>query len=76
MANRLLAITKFRCCYRPKTPGITIPNSCRAGLCGACRVKVVSGEVAQEYSPVLSALADDMALACCCVPQTDLVIER
>lgn len=56
--------------------GITIPNSCRAGLCGACRVKVVSGEVAQEDSPVLSALADDMALACCCVPQTDLVIER
>ena len=56
--------------------GIAIQNSCRAGLCGACRVKVVSGSVDQEDTPTLRYLKEGMALACCCTPQTDLVIEN
>ncbi len=58
--------------------GIYIANSCRAGLCGACKVTVVEGKYLQADVPAL--LPDDkansQALACCCVPQSDLVIEN
>ncbi|WP_117235114.1 hybrid-cluster NAD(P)-dependent oxidoreductase [Vibrio maerlii] len=56
--------------------GIPISNSCRAGFCGACKVTVESGQVEQ---PDVPALLDDeraggKALACCCIPQTDLEV--
>ncbi|MCL9780606.1 hybrid-cluster NAD(P)-dependent oxidoreductase [Vibrio sp. S4M6] len=54
--------------------GLSIANSCRAGLCGACKVTIESGKVNQ---PDVPALQEDernmgMALACCCVPETDI----
>lgn len=56
--------------------GVPISNSCRAGLCGACRVTVESGKVDQ---PDVPALQDNdrymgIALACCCVPETDIEV--
>jgi uncharacterized protein len=54
--------------------GISIASSCRAGLCGACRVSVISGDVAQAQAPALPLIGEGMALACCCVPQNDLTI--
>lgn len=57
--------------------GIFIANSCRAGLCGACKVTVTEGDYLQADVPAL--LPDDKAnrhvLACCCVPRSDVVLE-
>lgn len=56
--------------------GITLPWSCRAGICGSCKQQLVSGEVEQPQAPALSAAerAAGMILTCCCVPLTDVVV--
>ncbi|KHD23063.1 flavodoxin [Vibrio caribbeanicus] len=56
--------------------GLPIANSCRAGLCGACKVTVESGKVHQPDVPAITEEERNMgvALACCCVPETDLDI--
>lgn len=56
--------------------GLAIANSCRAGLCGACKVTLESGEV--EHADV-AAITDEerdsgQILACCSVPLTDVEI--
>lgn len=50
--------------------GIRVPYSCRAGICGCCRIKLLEGEV----NPLkLSARGDDGTILCCsCVPKTAL----
>jgi ferredoxin len=57
--------------------GVDLPNSCRAGLCGACMVKVIEGEVKQEQVPAITPqhVAEGYALACCCVPTSDIKAE-
>lgn len=56
--------------------GVPIANSCRAGFCGACKVKVESGKVHQPDVPALQEHERNMgmALACCCVPETDIEV--
>jgi ferredoxin len=56
--------------------GVPIANSCRAGFCGACKVKVESGKVHQPDVPALQDHERNMgmALACCCVPETDIEV--
>ncbi|WP_436856883.1 YcbX family protein [Citrobacter tructae] len=48
--------------------GIRVPYSCRAGICGCCRITLLEGEV----NPLKkSALGDDgTILSCSCVPKT------
>ncbi|MCG3102422.1 2Fe-2S iron-sulfur cluster binding domain-containing protein, partial [Enterobacter sp. DRP3] len=41
--------------------GIRIPYSCRAGICGCCRIKLVEGEVSALKK---SAIADDGTILC------------
>lgn len=59
--------------------GVWLPHACCHGLCATCKVQVVDGEVEQgEASPF--ALMDferdeGKCLACCAVPESDLVIE-
>ena len=59
--------------------GYNLPYGCRNGACGACKGKLVSGEVDYgEYQG--NALTDaekdaGLALFCCARPQSDLVIE-
>ena len=56
--------------------GLSLNNSCRAGLCGACRVTLESGDVEQEASPALNQRLKDagMILACCSIPKTDIEV--
>jgi hypothetical protein len=50
--------------------GIRVPYSCRAGICGSCRIKLVSGEVKALKK---SAISDDGTILCCsCIPAGDV----
>lgn len=59
--------------------GLTMPYGCRDGACGACRGKVLSGEVDHGKAQVHALSEDDraagFALFCCASAQSDLVIE-
>nr|WP_256495833.1 YcbX family protein [Citrobacter freundii] len=53
--------------------GIRVPYSCRAGICGCCRIRLVDGEV----SPLKkSAIGDEGTILCCsCIPKTAIRLE-
>ena len=57
--------------------GIEIENVCRIGVCGTCKVKLISGKVVMEMEEGLNDedRQQNMILACVAVPETDLVIE-
>ena len=59
--------------------GLIMPYGCRSGACGACRGKVLSGEVdhgeTQEFALSKADRATGQALFCCASAQSDLVIE-
>ena len=52
--------------------GLRIPYSCRAGICGACKMTLKDGQV----SPLkVSAVGKDgTILACSCIPASDIVL--
>lgn len=53
--------------------GIRIPYSCRAGICGCCRIKLVGGDVSALKK---SAIGDDGTILCCsCIPKTSIQLE-
>jgi ferredoxin-NADP reductase len=55
---------------------IVIPCGCASGICGTCRVKIVSGEVTMQHNGGLSP-EDEAAgyiLACSSRPRTDVTI--
>ena len=59
--------------------GFNLPYGCRNGACGACKGKVLEGQV-DDGDYQASALSDvekseGLALFCCAKPQSDLVIE-
>ena len=59
--------------------GYTLPYSCRDGVCGACKGKIVQGEV--DYGKYQASTLTEaeklagLALFCCAKPKSDLVIE-
>ncbi|WP_338505291.1 YcbX family protein [Erwinia aphidicola] len=53
--------------------GIKVPYSCRAGICGSCRVTLVSGEV-QAMKKGAERKEDGTVLSCSCIPSGDLVL--
>ena len=59
--------------------GYTLPYSCRDGVCGTCKGKVVSGQV--DYGKFQEGTLTDaekslgMALFCCAKPLSDLTLE-
>ena len=57
--------------------GIQIENGCRIGVCGTCKVKMISGTVVMDTEDALNDedKTNDVFLPCVGTPQTDLVIE-
>jgi len=59
--------------------GLVLPYGCRNGACGACKGKVLAGQVDfgahQPYALTDAEKAAGMALFCCARPLSDVVIE-
>jgi len=55
--------------------GIEADCLCRAGECGACRTRVIEGEVTYLREPKIK-LAEGDCLLCVSVPGSDLVLDR
>tara|TARA_R110000868_G_scaffold251251_3_gene508004 strand:- start:1393 stop:1662 length:270 start_codon:yes stop_codon:yes gene_type:complete len=53
---------------------IEIQYHCREGYCGACRSKLIKGEVEYTTDP-LAFIDDDEILPCCCNPMSNIEIE-
>lgn len=50
--------------------GLKIPYSCRAGICGCCKMKLIAGEVIPLTK---TAIKDDgVILSCSCIPKTNI----
>jgi ring-1,2-phenylacetyl-CoA epoxidase subunit PaaE len=58
-----------------KEAGLTLPYSCRAGVCASCRVKVVAGTVAMQRNQALEdwEVQAGFVLACQARPSSDQV---
>ncbi|WP_321324563.1 2Fe-2S iron-sulfur cluster-binding protein [Thiomicrorhabdus sp.] len=54
--------------------GFDMPYSCRGGNCGACSVRLISGEVEEIQSPAYEA-GDGEILTCSVIPLNDVEIE-
>lgn len=53
---------------------VHIHYHCREGFCGACRTKLIEGEVNYTTDP-LAYFDDDEILPCCCTPASALKIK-
>lgn len=58
--------------------GLILPYSCRAGMCGRCKVKLVEGQVEQLATDGLTQdeIKEDYILMCSCIPTTDITLSR
>jgi ferredoxin-NADP reductase len=58
--------------------GMRLPSSCRKGLCGTCKSKLVSGKVDMKHGGGIRQREIDQGffLPCCSKPLTDLVVEK
>lgn len=54
--------------------GFDVPYSCRGGNCGACEVRLISGEVELIQSPIYEPPKGSI-LTCSTIPVTDIEIE-
>ena len=59
--------------------GIYLPHACCHGLCATCKVQVVDGEVDHGVASTFALMDferdENKCLACCAIPQSDVVIE-
>lgn len=53
-----------------------IERQCSQGYCGACRMRVISGEVCYPGGKPLAYLSRGEVLACCAVPAGDVLLEE
>ncbi len=53
---------------------IEVHYHCREGYCGACRCRLLKGQVEYSVDP-LAYVDDDEILPCCCHPLSDIEIE-
>jgi len=61
-----------------ESAGLILPYSCRGGMCGSCKVKLVSGDVEQLADDGLMRDEEEQGyvLACSCIPLSDVVINK
>jgi glycine betaine catabolism B len=61
-----------------KAAGMRLPFSCAQGMCGTCKTKKLSGEVAMTHQGGIRKREIDagMVLPCCSKPLSDVVLER
>ena len=61
-----------------KKAGVRLPASCTKGMCGTCKVKLLSGEVQMKHAGGIRQREIDqgMVLLCCSTPVTDLVVDK
>jgi ferredoxin len=60
-----------------ESKGIQMESNCRIGVCGSCKVELLSGKVIMETEDALDE-ADrnqNMILPCVASPETDIVID-
>ena len=59
--------------------GVWLPFACGHGTCGTCKVQVLEGDVdhgdASSFALMDMERDEGKTLACCCTPESDLVIE-
>lgn len=53
---------------------IPIDYQCRAGFCGVCRTRLLSGDVTWLTQPI-ALIQPDEILPCCCQPQNNIEID-
>ncbi|WP_186197090.1 hybrid-cluster NAD(P)-dependent oxidoreductase [Burkholderia gladioli] len=58
--------------------GVRLPSSCSQGMCGTCKVKLVSGQVEMKHNGGIRQREIDqgMVLLCCSKPLSDLVVDK
>ena len=58
--------------------GLRLPASCTQGMCGTCKVKLVSGQVEMKHNGGIRQREIDqgMVLLCCSKPLSNLVIDK
>nr|WP_244163968.1 2Fe-2S iron-sulfur cluster binding domain-containing protein [Rhodococcus koreensis] len=56
---------------------MNMPSSCGQGLCGTCKVTLVSGEVDMQHNGGIrpKEIAQNKILLCCSKPRTPLVVD-
>ena len=61
-----------------RTAGLRLPSSCSQGMCGTCKVKLISGQVDMQHKGGIRQREIDqgMVLLCCSKPLSDLVLEK
>ena len=61
-----------------KRAGVRLPASCTQGMCGTCKVKLVSGQVDMRHNGGIRQREIDqgMVLLCCSKPLSDLVVDK
>ncbi len=58
--------------------GVRLPASCTQGMCGTCKVRLLSGEVDMKHAGGIRQREIDqgMVLLCCSKPLSDLVVDK
>lgn len=54
--------------------GHDVAYQCRSGYCGACRLKLMSGEVRYTEAPLAFVRSDEI-LPCCCQVLSDVTVD-
>ncbi len=57
--------------------GLKLPSSCRKGICGTCKSKLVQGQVDMRHGGGIRPrdIANGFFLPCCSIPLSDLIVE-